>query len=253
MTRITLLTDFGTRDGYVGAMKGVLAAATSGVHVDDISHAVAPGDVRGASYALARYWDRYPRGTVHVAVVDPGVGTRRRAMAVQVDGRSLVLPDNGLATWVLARASGWEAAIIDPDRVGATRPSATFHGRDLFAPAAAILANGEPVASLGPRLQDPVRLEEPAPTEREGRLQGEVVTVDRFGNLITNVPGERLPDEVVIRLEGRRIPFVLTYGEGEEGELLALVNSDGRLEVAVREGSAAEALGVSRGAVVEVE
>lgn len=255
MRRITLLTDFGTRDGYVGAMKGVLASAAPGVPLDDITHDVAHGDIRGAGYALLRYWDRFPERTVHVAVVDPGVGTRRRPMAVRVKDRFLVLPDNGLGCGVLSQAPGWQAVSLEPKQVGVEVPSTTFHGRDLFAPAAARLAMGTPLADLGPALEDPVRLQEPALHDEGGRVRGEVVEVDRFGNLLTNIPGERARQGASVRVEveGREIPFLTTYGAVKPGKPLALVSSDGRVEVAVRDGSAAEDLGLGVGARVMVE
>lgn len=234
-------------------MKGVLATAAPQVPVDDISHGVSHGDIRGGAYALRRYWNRYPPGTVHIAVVDPGVGTPRRPLAVQADGRYLVLPDNGLASRVLVEASQWEAVRLDPDRIGTEAASATFHGRDLFAPAGARLVTGTPLADLGGPVEDPVRWDEPAPRRRGACVEGDVVSVDRFGNLITNVPAELLPGSAVVSVAGSRLPLLRTYGGTGPGELLALVNSDGRLEVAVREGSAMEVLGVGEGAVVRVE
>jgi S-adenosyl-L-methionine hydrolase (adenosine-forming) len=253
--RITLLTDFGTVDGYVGAVKGVIAARAPGVLVDDVSHGIDRADVRGASRALRRYWSLYPEGTVHMVVVDPGVGTTRRALACEADGRFLVAPDNGLLTPVLTDASAWWAVRIE-DTPGpppaASGRSSTFHGRDIFAPAAAHLALGRSLGALGPRVTDPIRLHEPEPVAQVGAGNGVVVGVDHFGNLLTNLPGAWLVEGGVVSIAGRQLRTVSTYGDARLGELVALVSSDGRVEVAARDGSAAEELGVGSGAAVSV-
>jgi S-adenosyl-L-methionine hydrolase (adenosine-forming) len=249
--RITLLTDFGTRDGWIGVMKGVMAAIAPGVPLDDVSHDLPPGAVDAAARALGRYWNRYPPGTVHLAVVDPGVGTARRALAVEAAGRFLVAPDNGIATPLLG-AGPWKAVSLEnPAFLGSER-SSTFHGRDLFAPAAGHLAVGVRTEEMGPPVTDPVRLPSDAPPVEGGRLQGVVVAVDRFGNLMTNLPGERIPAGEVVRVAGRTVPLVATYGSVGPGTLLALVNSDGMLEIAVRGGSAADSLPAGAGTVVWV-
>ncbi len=252
MTRITLLTDFGTRDGYVGAMKGAIAAIFPGVILDDISHQVGPGDVHGASLALERYWHLYPQGTVHLAVVDPGVGTSRRALAVEADRRFLVLPDNGLASRVLEGASSWRAVSLDAPAYRTREVSSTFHGRDLFAPAAAYLARGIHLSRLGAPVPEPVRLSPSSVQEDEATVTGEVIALDRFGNLVTNVDGERLRRARDVRVGDRSIPLATTYGEVEPGELLALVNSDQRVEVAAREDSAARILDARVGTPVRL-
>jgi S-adenosyl-L-methionine hydrolase (adenosine-forming) len=252
--RLTLLTDFGTRDGYVGAMKGVIASISPGVALDDISHAVEPGDVRGASLALERYWDRYPSGTVHLVVVDPGVGTERKALAVEADRRLLVLPDNGVVTRVIDSADRWRAVSLEREEFWADHPSSTFHGRDLFAPVAARLAAGLALERLGPSVRDPVRLPPlPAPLATgDGAIEGRVIGIDRFGNLSTNLPAEELGGWEWVEVAGRRIPRAETYGRVGPGELLTLVSSDGRVEVAVRGGSAAQALSAAVGTPVRV-
>lgn len=252
MPRITLLTDFGTRDGYVGAMKGVLAVAAPDALLDDVSHDVPRGDRGMAAYVLERYWDRYPRNTVHLVVVDPGVGTSRRALALEADGRFVVAPDNGVVSRVLFRARGWRAVSVENPRVVRPQASATFHGRDVFAPAAGHLARGLPLSLLGPPLTDPVRLEHPKPARSGDRWEGRVIYVDRFGNLVTNLPGEVLSGVDEIEVEGRPVPVTRTYGDVEPGRLLALVNSDGRVEIAARDGSGADRAGVGPGARVRV-
>lgn len=249
---VTLLTDFGTRDGYVAAMKGVLRTLVPGVRLDDAGHDVEQGDVRGGGWALARYWDRYPPGTVHLAVVDPGVGTDRRPLAVKADERFLVLPDNGLCSRVLEAADEWRAVATTSGRYWGRDPSRTFHGRDVFAPVAAHLARGVGLSELGPPVEDPVRLQEPAPVMDGGRIEGEVVTVDRFGNLVSNISAGDLPADPTVAVAGERLALSETYASVAPGRLTALVNSFDRLEVAVRNGSAAERLGRGPGLPVTV-
>ena len=262
MTRVTLLTDFGTADGYVAAMKGVIAAIAPGALIDDASHDVPPGDVAAAAWSLWRYWRLYPAGTVHLVVVDPGVGSARRALAAEADGRLFVAPDNGVLTRVLAEAGSAAVVAVEAAELFRTPVSPTFHGRDIFAPVAAELARraaaGAPyrraLADLGPAIADPVRLPLPQPQRDGGRVAGEVVHVDRFGNLITNIPGEWLAEGARVRVEGGPdAPLVRTYADASPGALLALVGSAGLLELSVRDGSAAERLGAGRGTAVRVE
>ena len=252
--RVTLLTDFGTRDGYVGALKGVLAARAPGVLLDDVSHDIPPGDVTSALYALGRYWRLFPPGTVHLVVVDPGVGTARRPLACEAEERFVVAPDNGVATAVLEEASAWRAVEIrqvEAPTPGGV-PSATFHGRDVFAPAAALLAGGASLEVLGPPLQYPVRLEGPTP-QREGKgARGVVLAVDRFGNLLTNLPGAWLDPAGRVELGGRRFPVARTYADVPPGTLAALVSSDGRVEIALRDGSAAAVTEAGSGTAVRI-
>jgi S-adenosylmethionine hydrolase len=238
---ITLLTDFGTSDGYVGEVKGVLVSGAQGATVMDISHDVRAQDVDGARLAVARYWRRFPKGTVHLVVVDPGVGSARAAIAVASDGRFLVGPDNGvLSPALLAK----DARVVElPLPAHASR---TFHGRDVFAPAAALLASGARLEEVGTPFDSPIILRTPeARRLGDGRVLGEVISVDRFGNLITNIVamnGGRV-DIASRSLEVRR-----AYADVRAGELTALVGSLGFVEVAVRDGSAAATLQVGRGA-----
>jgi len=249
--RITLLTDFGTADGYVAAMRGVIAARAPGVPVDDASHDIAHGDVVSGAAALARYCDIYPAGTVHVVVIDPGVGSARRAIAVLAQGRFGIGPDNGVLEPLLARADTVHE--VNDEALFRHPVSATFHGRDIFAPVAAYLAAGGLIEAVGPRIGDAIRLEWPAP-ERDGdRITGEVVHVDRFGNLITNISGNEIADAAEVVIAERRIGNVRrAYADAEPGQLLALIGSSGVIEIAVRQGSASAVLGLGRGAVVEV-
>ena len=232
-----MLTDFGTDDGFVGAVKAVLATLAPELAVDDVGHDIPRGDVRAAARALARYWLRYPAGTIHMVVVDPGVGTARRGVACAATGRLLVAPDNGVLTPVLRSAPN--RSCVQIEEAGLAGPvSPTFHGRDVFAPAAAALAGGRHWSTLGPPITDPVLLPEPQPV-REGRGgRGEVVGVDRFGNVTTNLPGSWAWEGAVIEVAGQRLTVRRSYGEAGPGEPLALIDSEGWIELAVRDGSA---------------
>jgi S-adenosylmethionine hydrolase len=246
--RVTLLTDFGTRDGFVGAVKGVLASLAPDLVIDDVAHDLPAGDARAAARAVARYWARYPAGTVHLVVVDPGVGTGRRALACSAAGRFLVGPDNGVLTPAL-RSADARSVRIDVQRLGlGGRIAPTFHGRDLFAPAAAALATGRALEELGSAVSDPALLADSAATRDERGARGEVVAVDHFGNLTTNLPGSWGARGDLIELAGRRLALLGTYGDAPAGEALALVDSEGWIEIAVRDGSAARQLGVAEGA-----
>ena len=241
MTRIiTLLTDFGTADGYVGEMKGVLAASAPDCTIVDIAHDVAAHDIEAGRLALARYWHRFPVGTVHVAVVDPGVGGARAAVAVESEGRMLLGPDNG----ILSPAMLYQGARCVTLPVPASA-APTFHGRDVFAPAAAQLATGTPLDTLGALCTDPVVRRTPEPTRAtDGSTNGVVISVDRFGNLVTNLITRRSGE---VEIGGHVMVLARTYGDVGPGELTALIGSSGLVEIAVRDGSAASMLGVQRG------
>ncbi|MDB4908711.1 MAG: hypothetical protein JWO05_3495 [Gemmatimonadetes bacterium] len=243
MPIITLLTDFGTADGYVGEVKGVLAKDAPQATLLDIAHDVPAHDVEAARLAVARYWRRFPEGTVHVVVVDPGVGTARRCLAVESDGRFLVGPDNGALSPALLFAGAQAVSLAIPPNA-----SPTFHGRDVFAPAAARLVNGAALATLGEWHPDPVIRRTPEPVRRaDGCVVGQVITVDRFGNAITNILSLRVGD---VLLGARVLPLRRTYAEVAPGEPLAVVGSTGLIEIAVRDGSAAVLLGLARGAEI---
>lgn len=238
---ITLLTDFGTADGYVGEMKGVLATQAPGIPVMDISHDVPSHDVDAGRLALARYWRRFPPGTVHVVVVDPGVGSSRACIAVECQDRFLVGPDNGVLSPALLIGTARVVSLPTP-----ASASATFHGRDIFAPAAAALAMRTPFDTLGVPLLAPQVRRTPEPHRlADGGIAGEIISVDRFGNAITNLmtlrPGGR------VEVAGQGVPLVRTYADVGVGECAALVGSSGLIELAVREGNAAATLGLTRG------
>src|SRR5258705_11314426 len=229
MTRlITLLTDFGTADGYVGEMKGVLATGAAGAALVDVAHDVAPHDVDGARLALARYWRKFPGGTVHVVVVDPGVGTDRAALAVASEGRFLVGPDNGVLSPALLHAGTRCVSLPIP-----ASAAPTFHGRDVFAPAAAELAQGIALDALGGPFSDPVIRRTPEATRRpDGTIAGIVISIDRFGNAVTNLMARR---GGVIVVGERTLPVSRSYSDVDEGALVALVGSSGLVEIAQRD------------------
>ncbi|HEX3865259.1 MAG TPA: SAM-dependent chlorinase/fluorinase [Gemmatimonadaceae bacterium] len=240
---ITLTTDFGTADGYVGEMKGVLLTLARDAQVVDITHDVPPQDVELARLTMARVWLRFPVGTIHVVVVDPGVGSSRKAIAVSSEGRFLVGPDNGALS----------PALLVPNARAVELPvdasaSSTFHGRDVFAPAAAALARGESIDTLGRRLSAPTTHRTPEATRRaDGAVQGVVIAIDRFGNAITNLLTQRSGR---VEIGAAEILLRRTYADVGPGQLVALVGSSGLIELAIRDGNAAVALGLTRGATV---
>lgn len=247
---VTLTTDFGGRDPWVGIMKGVVLGIAPDAQLVDVSHEIAPHDVLEGALALEAAAPFFPAGTVHLAVVDPGVGSERRGMVLSAGRQWFVGPDNGLFTPFLA--GDWHAVALTEVWCRATAVSRTFHGRDVFAPAAAHLATGASLERFGQELGDPVRLPWPDARRAGGDLLGEVVHVDRFGNLITSVRDGDLAGETSVEVEGRELPVVATYSDLEPGALGGLVGSAGRVEIAAREGNAAERLGVRRGAPVRL-
>jgi len=238
--RITLLTDFGAADGYVGAVRGAIAARAPAVRVDDVGHDVPRGDVAAAAAALTRYWREYPVGTVHVVVVDPGVGAGRSALVVLADGRFGVGPDNGVLTPML-ESPGFESAHVVRNADLFRHPvSATFHGRDVFGPVAAYLAQGGLPAKVGPEAAAPVRLPRTEPEPTASGVRGVILHADHFGNLATNLPADLVRRAVDVRVGDRSVgPLRATYADVAPGTPLALIGSNGVLEIAVRDGSAA--------------
>ena len=254
---VTLLTDFGVRDPYVGIMKGVLwSHAPSLRAVIDLTHDVPPQDVERAAFHLVHAWSWFPPGTVHVVVVDPGVGTGREMLAVEVAGHVVLAPDNGIVGPLCARAPEARVRRVDPARWPTLGGSHTFHGRDRFAPAAAWLAEGGEPAGLGEPIATFLRLaEERAVPHADGSVEGRILFADRFGNLVTNLAGEPAGGEGEARevaFAGAVARLVRTYGEGGPGEVVALVNSYGLVELAVRDGSAEALTGLGRGATVRL-
>jgi len=252
---ITLTTDFGLRDPFVGIMKGVLLSICPSARLVDLTHDVPPQDVLAGGLALEAATPFFPAGTVHLAVVDPGVGTARRPIAVRVGGYYLVGPDNGLFTFALER-DGWAAVALAAPEYRLAEVSRTFHGRDIFAPAAAYLASGVPLERLGPAVSEPERLRWPGCRLEGDELVGEVLDADRFGNLLTSIPAARLaeipgPGAVALEVAGRRLRGPLgAYAEGGDGEPAVIVGSTGRLEIFVKAGSARDHLEAGRGTIV---
>jgi len=241
---ITLLTDFGTSDSYVAEVKGVLLSAAANVTLVDVSHLVAPGDIRAGQYLLSRTWKHFPRGTVHVAIVDPGVGTARRALVAEYDGHRFVAPDNGVLSF-LPKDARYASLPVAPSA------AATFHGRDVFAPAAARLATGAALEELGESITDPCYMPLPAARHDHLTVIGEVIYVDRFGTLVTNIPGDAVQPGARIRIEDSEAGSLRrTFRDVARGALVAFVGSGGTVEIAVRDGSAARTLGAGVGAEV---
>lgn len=254
---ITLTTDFGHRDWFVGAMKGVILGQTPGVTIVDLTHAVPSGDIRAGAFALLAGCRCFPRATVHVAVVDPGVGGSRPALAVRTTDYYFLGPDNGVLSFALARERVRAVRRIQNERLFRQPVSATFHGRDVFAPVAAYLAGGGDFAGVGPEAGGFVRLPWPEPQAAKDGWAGEVVYVDHFGNAITNLGPEQLGSRaapgVELVLPGRkRCPVAACYQAAPAGQPLGIVGSCGLLEVAVNGGSAARSLGLRVGSKVQV-
>ena len=268
---ITLTTDFGTADTFVGEMKGVILGVNPDAAVVDLTHDVPPHDIVAGAYLLGAAYRQFPPGTIHVAVVDPGVGTARRPLAVSGPNAAFVCPDNGLLSYVLeceggsapdgpplevgeaGLPPGWVAYHLKDDRYWRRPVSATFHGRDIFASVAAYLSAGEPAAKMGPEAVSVQAFRVPRPLAANGRIDGAVVHVDRFGNLVTNIGATLLPASgaFVVEVGGQRTTGLAdSYQSG--GALLAIVGSQGTLEIAARNGSAAAELGVGVGGSVVV-
>jgi S-adenosylmethionine hydrolase len=262
MPLLTLLTDFGLDDYYVAAVKGTVLRLAPGSQIVDISHQVPPGDVETAAFLLAAAFPSFPAGTVHLAVVDPGVGSRRRILAVRMpDGSQLVAPDNGLLTPLLPAAESIRS--VERTELFLAAPGHTFHGRDRFAPVAAYLLRSEPVdesgEELGPEIGDPVRLALEPPRREPGRLTGRVAHVDRYGNLVTDIPWDWLPRGGVCRAEvesaqGSNITDrrVTHYAEIPPGEAAMLPGSLGTVELSLPGADLAVTWHVSRGAGVRI-
>ena len=261
MPLITMTTDFGLSDGYVGAMKGVILSIAPETTIVDITHDIQPHAIVQAAFVVAAVAPYFPSGTIHLVVVDPGVGSERRAIAVQTKKATFVAPDNGVLTFILrplTEETGPPAKIIQLTRrkYWLSKVSSTFHGRDIFAPVAAHLAAGVSFSKLGKPIDDPVLLDLPQPRQiSDGSLQGHVIYVDRFGNLVTDIPAAWLGGsrEWQVEVAGRTVRQLSpTYADVARGQLLALIGSAGLLELAVREGSAALMLGIGIGAPVIV-
>jgi S-adenosylmethionine hydrolase len=259
LTVITLTTDFGLDDPEAGVLKGVIWKIAPTVHIADLSHAISPHDILEAALLLSRAVPFFPDSTIHVAVVDPGVGTSRRGIVAQLGSQYFIGPDNGLLSLLLskAEASSQPISFIHLDRPEYWLPevSNVFHGRDVFAPVAAHLAAGVPFSLLGTSINDPVRLDIPTPVPIPGGWLGQVIHIDHFGNLSTNLNASYIntEKEVMINIKGEQINgLVSAFGERRSGTLIALLNSSGSLAISVVNGNAALSLGAMVGDKIEV-
>jgi S-adenosylmethionine hydrolase len=256
---VTLLTDFGMKDGNVGVMKGVILSIAPHVQIVDLSHLISPQNVAEAALILSRSAPFFAAGTIHVAVVDPGVGTNRRPLAAQIGSQRFVLPDNGLLSFLLERAEQMGESVeivqLDQPRYWLAQVSHVFHGRDIFAPVAAHLAMGVSLAELGSPITDPLRLALPSPQRTKTGLRGEVIHIDHFGNITTNIRCEHLlgAKKLVVYLGEHRVDgLVHTFGERPAGQAVALFGSSGDLIVSIVNGNAAQNLGVQVGDPLDV-
>jgi S-adenosyl-L-methionine hydrolase (adenosine-forming) len=254
---ITLTTDFGLRDHYVSAMKAVILGINPGVRLVDISHEIEPQDVMAGAWVVRSAVDFFPEGTVHLVVVDPGVGTDRNPVALELDGQLFVGPDNGIFSLISSQKSCSVYKLTNRE-FWRNSTSHTFHGRDIFAPVAAHLANDVPLGQLGEPLEELVTYRWATPIADKAGIQGWVVHIDHFGNLISNIPEELIRDTIGMRrmkiYVGNTIihEIVPSYGYVEEGDPVAYIGSSGMLEVAVNKGDASEMLSVRKGAQISI-
>lgn len=260
---VTLLSDLGIKDTYVGVMKAVILSIYPEARIVDLCHEISPQDVQQAAFLLDTAWGYCPKGTVHVVVVDPGVGSERRVLAVEAHEQRFIAPDNGVLTYVLARAREYRAYSVERSEHFLPDVSQTFHGRDVMAPVAAAVARGLAVEELGPEIMGPVmRFPVSKPVMNESGLVGHVIHVDRFGNLVTDLTETDVltwqreigADAFVIRVGDSAIEEIrMAYAGADPGELLAIYGSSGRIEVSLNLGSAADCLGLGTGAIVMLE
>lgn len=259
MTVITLTTDFGIRNGFVGVLKGVIYGIAPDVKIVDISHMIAPQDIHEGAFALWRAAPFFPKGSVHVYVVDPGVGTQRRLMVAKLGDQFFVGPDNGLLTPLIEDAEKKQQEIefvhLDNPKFWLPKVSRTFHGRDIFSPVGAHLANGVPHKELGTPINDPVRIELTRPEKTNNGWIAHITVVDIFGNLTTDLPAASLQNrtDILFRLRGAEVNGLTeSYGHKKAGDLVAVVDSEEFVEIAVVNGNAAQKLGAQVGDEVEV-
>jgi hypothetical protein len=259
---ITLLTDFGTADYFVGAMKGVVLSINPNARIVDITHEVPPHDIQAGAFTLLAVYKTFPPRTVHVAVVDPGVGSARRPVLVVGGEQFFVGPDNGLFGYIYEREPGGRVFHLTRERYFRQPVSATFHGRDIFAPVAAALSNGVAPADLGEEIEDYVRLAPLAPqVSSDGNLSASIIHIDRFGNCVTSITAQDLPEERIasgarLVIEGREITsFRRFYAEktASDEDLFAIWGSAGFLEIVAFRASAAQLLKAQPGQTVEVK
>lgn len=257
---ITLLTDFGSGDAYVGCMKGVILSICPHARVVDISHRIPKFNIRYGAFVLMQSFRYFPEGTIHMAIVDPGVGTRRRPLVIETSRYFFVGPDNGVLTLAASEDGVRRVVEIASERYTISGPSKTFAGREVFAPVAAHIAKGVPIGEIGPEIDKFQVLSIPKPTVAEDHVIGEVFVVDSFGNLITNIRSSdverRIAPRLLLKVEVRGVVkdilFASTYGDMEKGQALALVGSSGFLEISVNQGNASLVFKAKQGDHVKV-
>ena len=236
---ITLTTDFGLKDHYVGAMKGVILSINPEVVITDITHEIPPQDIFKSALILRNFYNYYPQGTIHIVIVDPGVGSRRKPIVVQADNYIFLGPDNGIFTFIYSEFKSVKAFEISNPKYILPKVGSTFDGRDVFAPAAAHLSLGVPADDLGGQVRKPVKLQIKEPVVRRSEIIGEVIYIDSFGNLITNIPAQLIKPKSRVYIGGEVIKGISQfYAEVPKGELLAIIGSTGFLEISVSHGSA---------------
>jgi S-adenosylmethionine hydrolase len=249
---IALLSDFGTHDPFVGAMKGVLLSKAPGLTIIDITHQIPPQDIQTAAFYLMAATPYMPKGTLFMCVVDPTVGTGRGIVWARTEHHQFIAPDNGLISWVDQKERIIEARFISNSSLFMENISSTFHGRDIMAPVAAAIAKGLPEKKIGPLFPAYRRFPFPAPVKAGNRITGQVIAIDHFGNVVTNIKRDYLSARAVFNIADRMIKGLkLTYASVPEGEALALVGSFGFLEFSVRNGSFARTFEVKIGSAVE--
>lgn len=246
---ITLLTDFGLQDYFVGAMKGAILSVNADAKIIDMTHEIEPQNVRAAAFTLANYYKTFPPKTIHVCVVDPGVGSNRRAILVETGKYYFIVPDNGLLSFVFSETKNFRVYKLTNEKFFRHPVSQTFHGRDIFAPVAAHLSTGINANEFGDEIKDFIRFEMSAPQKiSEHKLEGGIIHIDRFGNLITNFRREDLPEKFVLEVNGKRIEkHHKYYAEAKTGEVFSIFGSAGFLEIVAFQDSAKDLLNVKTG------
>ena len=255
---ITLMTDFGTSDHYIGVMKGVILNINPQVQIVDITHAIPPQDIHGAAFLIDSAHRYFPTETVHVIVVDPGVGSERRAIVCRTETAYFVCPDNGILSHILRREERIHTVAADNSAYFLPQVSNTFHGRDIFAPIAAHLSRGVSIDKLGSPVAQPVQFPIPQPQVTDRAIIGQVIWIDSFGNLVTDISHEILGslqerNSIVICAGSARIDHInRSYAESAVGEALAIIGSFNRLEISINQGNAAQTLGLKRGDTITI-
>ena len=255
---ITLMTDFGTSDHYVGVMKGVILNINPQVQIVDITHTIPPQDIHAAAFLIDSAYRYFPPGTIHVIVVDPGVGSERRAIVCRTETAYFVCPDNGILTHILRNEERIRTVAVENSDYFLPQVSNTFHGRDIFAPIAAHLSPGIGIDKLGGPVAEPVQLPIPKPQVTDKAIIGQVIWIDSFGNLVTNISHEILESleggsGVVIHAGSAKVNHLnRSYAESAVGEALAIIGSFNRLEISINQGNAAQTLGLKRGDTITI-